>query len=66
MSKKETKKKLGSEDWEAERRRLSEEVIKAQQALWDHTHPVIEDPQVVAEKEAWEKKQAEQKKASKK
>lgn len=55
------KKALSPEDWEAERVRLSEEVKKAQQALWDHVHPVIEDPQAVADKAFWESKQAEKK-----
>jgi hypothetical protein len=61
MVKQKETKKMTQEDWEAERTRLSDEVKKAQQALWDFCHPVIEDPQVVAQQEAW----ATRKKATK-
>lgn len=62
MDKKKETKKMSPEDWEAERTRLSDEVKKAQQALWDHTHPVIEDPQVVAHQEAWDSRKKAMKK----
>ena len=64
------KKKLSTElppeEFEAKRAELSAAVREAEKALWDHTHPVIEDPQVVADQEAAEARKAERAKAAKK
>lgn len=48
-------------DWDAERIRLSNEVKKAQKALWDHVHPEVENSQEVADQAFWEEKKSERK-----
>jgi hypothetical protein len=53
------------EEWDAEHIELIEAVKKAQQDLWDHSHPVIVDPQLVADQEFAEQKKSEKKAASK-
>jgi hypothetical protein len=62
-------KKMGTtqtkEEFEAKRAALTAALKKAQKDLWDHVHPVIEDPQLVADQKFWEAKKSERKAAKK-